>query len=290
MIFLIDFFPNLLALWRYIYTDRENPVWQGKDEGIQPSNPLPGCISGDQNWPWVTRPDLAATPAVSRRQGQKNSEVPSGLNYLMVRNLELLFALDFDRVSLSKAIFLECQRNFPNLQMFRWTCSSTHNVGGIQFTWETSQIPHLGATHLTWKRNYYSSLISSKNTSHFPQQLWHLFLLLYLIQTMSHWRSPEGTLALQPHHAVHMLPIKQAQILAALPWQQIWCHLLGWRELETIKLMDCSTQCVSSCLKRMQKLWMSTSLRRWCRNHTPFSQERSHPSPWGDHHLSCLLP
>lgn len=52
-----------------------------------------------------------------------------------------------------------------------------------------------------------NSQISSKYTSRFLQQLWHLFLLLHLPQTIGYGRwSPQGaTLALQPCHTMHRL-------------------------------------------------------------------------------------
>lgn len=88
------------------------------------------------------------------------------------------------------------------------------------------------------------------------------------------------------------LPIMQAQILAALPCQQIWCHL-GWGGLETMKSSQISGLQHTTCFFLPQKdaqtaPWMSASLRWWWRNNTPFSQGRSHPRPWSDHHLSCL--
>lgn len=159
-------------------------------------------------WSKLTLSNLAwpcSHPCCVQKAGLEDSWGPS-LNYLMVRYWELLFALDFNTVNLSKAIFLECQRHFPNLQMCRQTCSSPCGIG-VQLTWEASQIPHLGASCLPWRRirNYYNSSISLKYASHFLQQLWQLFLLLHLIQTMSHgpWRSQGGTLALQPCHAGH---------------------------------------------------------------------------------------
>lgn len=103
-------------------SDRENPVWQEEVEGSQSSSPLPGCISDDQNWPWVTWSDPVADPAVSRRMDRRTPEVPSSLNYLMIRYWQLLFALDFNMASLSKVIFLECQRHFPNLQTLHKQC------------------------------------------------------------------------------------------------------------------------------------------------------------------------
>lgn len=86
------------------------------------SNPLPGSISDGQNWPWVTWSGPVADPAVSRRMDVRTPEVPSSLNYLMVRYWELLFALGFNMASLSKMIFLECPRHFPNLQTLHKQC------------------------------------------------------------------------------------------------------------------------------------------------------------------------